>query len=645
MVAERFERFRLVSNKENIGYSRGVNRGIELSKGGMILVLNPDIVVGEGSIDNLVSFVNETPDAGIAGAKLLYPDGRLQYSCRSFYTIKALLLRRTFLGKLFPRARALREHLLMDYDHETPRRVDWILGACMMVRREAVEKVGRMDERFFLYFEDIDWCHRMKNQGWSVYYVPQSVMIHSYERSSAGSILRKPFVIHLLSMLRYYEKWNKVFYFLRRHRDGLKSAIFVLSDLAALNLSFFGAYYLRYIMQSLFVYELYPLDWYYYFMVFYNLMFMLTFLFGGLYRIHRETGFMEETLRVARSVFTVFAILLAATYLSRIRIYSRMVLFVQAVLSILAVPVFRWIIRCIHRELVKANFDLKRILLVGNRDEVDRLADSLSSSPELGIDIVGHIDDDPDSLGTVKDLARIVETFKVQEVIILPSYRHKGSLLPFMVHSRGRMIQVKVVSPLARFLGRGVHVEDLAGINVFSVDRGTVFLARRALKRLIDISAALILLLPVAFFSAVYRVYGKITGRVKFFIEARGPAGTKVISWPRAVKKDGKEAADIFKFEFCLLLIIGRLSLVGPPCPLPSWSVNGLGGDIYSFRPGITGKWRVSPSGDREETVEKEVFEIQNWSFTGEVVILARSLRAAFSGKYPEWFFENGRDS
>ncbi len=643
-VAGRFDTVRLVENGENVGYSRGVNQGIRLSAGRMILVLNPDIVVGEGSVDRLLAFMDRTPDVGIAGAKLVYPDGRLQYSCRSFYTLRALILRRTFLGKLFPRARSLREHLLMDYDHETPRRVDWVLGACMMVRREAIEQVGRMDERFFLYFEDIDWCYRMKQQGWKVYYVPDSVMIHRYERSSARSILRRPFLIHMLSLLRYYEKWNRIFYFLRRHRGALKAFVFVTSDLIAINLSFFAAYYLRDLLQPLFVNKLYPLEWYYFFILFCNLITLLTFLFSGLYRIRRETLWIDEFFRAARSIVLVLVIMTAATYLTRIRIYSRMVLLGQAVIGIIAVASFRHIVRSIHREFVRARFDLKRVLLLGARDETERFISTLAASPELGVDVVGHVNDDPDTLGTIRELPSIVERFKVQEVFILPSYQGGSMLLPFLMHSRGRMIQVRIVSPLARMLGSGVRVEEIGGLHVFSVERGGLFLFWSGLKRVIDFAAALILLPISAFFSAFYRLYGTMSRRVRFFRETRLWNGREV-HWPRGVKVGGGEVSDFLKYELFVLVLGGRLSFTGPPPALPSWPMGEIAGKTSMFQAGITGIWRISSSADWRTAIENEMLEMQNWSFTREIIILAQSIPALVAGTYPDWFYNDRRTS
>src|SRR5690349_21603271 len=140
---------RVIESPDNRGFAAGVNLGLAAASGSHLLVLNPDIVVHPGSIDALVDFLAAHPKAGLVAAKLLNPDGTLQPTCRTRYTLKTILLRRTPLGRLFPNDPTVREHLMVDYDHATPRNVDWVAGACMMVRREALDEVGPMDERYF----------------------------------------------------------------------------------------------------------------------------------------------------------------------------------------------------------------------------------------------------------------------------------------------------------------------------------------------------------------------------------------------------------------------------------------------------------------------------------------------------------------
>jgi len=637
-IATRFPDVRVQANRENTGYSRGVNEGIRLTSGRYVLVLNPDIEVREGSIDRLRDFMDSHPGAGIAGSKLVFPDGRVQDSCRAFYTMRALFLRRTFLGRLFPRARALREHLMTDFDHETARPVDWIIGACMMVRRSAIEEVGPMDERFFLYLEDTDWCFRMDQRDREVWYVPESVMVHHYRRSSAGSMLSRPFLIHLLSLMRYYEKWNAVFHFLRRHRDAIKSGVFVAADFLSINAAFLAAYYLRSALQPLFVYGLYPLDWYAIFIVFYNLLFFLTFAAVGLYRIRRETPAAVEVSAVIRSVLTVFAILLTATYLTRIRIFSRAVLLGQAFFTVITVSVSRRVLRRLHRELVRASFDLRRVVLAGTPVEAEGFAGFISDRGETGIDIVGRLGKGEGALGTLDDLPGLIDRFRIQELIVLPSAAESEDLEGLMTGEAPSRIGVRIVSPLAGITGRTAHTDSIDGMHMFSIERGAGRLFAGLVQRGLDIIAGLALLpLSVAVWVPL-RLLGASTGRIRFFTERR--AGAKgEFSFPRAVSAGGRELGDIARPLLFLQLLAGRVSLVGPPPVRPE---DGLPG--RTMRPGLTGHWRVEPEGSGAESLRREILILQDETITGRILLVARSVIPCLTGEYPDWFYSKGVD-
>jgi GT2 family glycosyltransferase len=634
MIRESFPRARVIANEDNRGYSKGVNQAFRESSGRYFLVLNPDIVVGEGAIDSLESFMDSHPGAGIAGSKLVFPDGTVQPSCRSFYTIRALLLRRTFLGKIFPRAKALRDHLMTDYDHAEAREVDWIIGACMIVRREAADEVGPMDERFFLYFEDTDWCYRMKQRGWQVWYVPDSTMVHLYERSSAKSVLSRPFLLHMLSLMRYYEKWNAVFHFFRRNRGTIKTLVFVIGDLIMINASFLASYYLRSWLQPLFSKGLYPLDWYTVFIIFYNALFLLTFASTGLYRIRRGTQFAEELSSVIRSVLLIFMILLTASYLTKVRIFSRAVLAGHAAFSVILVTGARRLVRRVHGALVAASFDLRRVLIAGSPSEAGSFAEAAAGAPASGIDIIGRIGEGEGALGGIDEMAGVVERFQVQELVVLPSAAGPGSIERIMTNPVSRSLRINIVSPAARVTGTDTRSEQVGGVYMFAVERGASFLITRAVLRVIDIAAGIVLL-PVCAFCRIPMALAAAAGGASLFTERR--AGVKGdFSWPRAVLRSGREASDLVKPLLALQLVAGRLSLTGPP-PMPA----GAGGRAAS-RPGISGAWRAGKSSRPENAVVDEILLLNNQTFTGRILLMVRSVIPCLSGRYPDWFHSKG---
>jgi hypothetical protein len=201
-----FPAIRVVAAAHNLGFAGGVNLGVRHARGRYVLLLNPDAILQPGALRRLADFLETTPEAGLAGPKLLDPDGSLQLSCRRFpgrWTVFAH--RYAWLTRALPGNPATRRYLLTDWDHASTRPVDWVSGACMLVRRAALAEVGGLDEGFFLFAEDVDLCKRLWAAGWHVYYVPEALAIHhvgiSARRDSARLVLARH-----RSMLRYHHK-------------------------------------------------------------------------------------------------------------------------------------------------------------------------------------------------------------------------------------------------------------------------------------------------------------------------------------------------------------------------------------------------------------------------------------------------------
>ena len=202
-IPTRYPAVGVIQNLRNHGFGAAVNMGFRRTSGTYVLVLNPDIEVRPDSIETLVEYMNSAPDVGLCAPKLLNPDGTLQYSCRTYYSIWTILLRRSVLGRLYPDHPSVRTHLMMDWNHESRREVDWVLGAALMLRRSALPAEGVMDERFFLYFEDVDLCLRLHKAGWKVVYDPGAVMIHHHQRASARRGLSRAKLEHVRSWIKF----------------------------------------------------------------------------------------------------------------------------------------------------------------------------------------------------------------------------------------------------------------------------------------------------------------------------------------------------------------------------------------------------------------------------------------------------------
>lgn len=207
MVKEMFPEVALIKNDENEGFSRANNRAIRASQGQYILLLNSDTVVLPGTLDTMFEFLEENPRVGAAGCKVVLPDGKLDLACRrSFPTPQNAMFQALGLSKLFPKSPLFAQYNLTYLDEDETYPVECIVGAFMMVRRETIEQVGLLDEAFFMYGEDIDWCYRIKQAGWEIYYYPRAKIIHYKGASSEKRRYRMIYEFHR-AMLIFYRKY------------------------------------------------------------------------------------------------------------------------------------------------------------------------------------------------------------------------------------------------------------------------------------------------------------------------------------------------------------------------------------------------------------------------------------------------------
>jgi GT2 family glycosyltransferase/lipopolysaccharide/colanic/teichoic acid biosynthesis glycosyltransferase len=643
LVRREFPWAKLIAGRDNLGYSKGVNVGIRDARARYLFILNPDTVVRRGTVAKLVEFMDSNPKAGIAGPKLVFQDGSVQPSCRRFYTFTVLVLRRTPAGKLFPNARPLREHLMLDFDHAATREVDWVLGAAMFVRREAVDSVGMMDERFFLYFEDVDWCYRMKQRGLNVYYVADAVVEHGYVRASAQAVINRSFIAHLASLLRYYEKWGAVAYLLKRYREVGKVLLFLLLDLVAFNAAFFSAYYLRVILADIFTNPIFPAIAYKRLIIFENLLFVFTFAAVGLYRIRRETKPVDELFDIGRAIIAASILLMTSTYLSQIRTYSRMVVAFLVPFAIIYTWLLRYGVRRLHRRLLTHKVDLKRACIVGPKSRAKEMELKLTQDDAMGIDVVGVIDTAGQSdgiltgtLGPLEDLARIVDRYRIQQVIVLPGAVGDEQLANVLTLARRRVVDVTVLTDYAGLAFHQARVTDLQGRPVILYPRDTRYAIDRVAKRALDLLVGAVFAVVSAPFYVVYSLYAFSKARKPFVVGERLGARGESIAVPVAGSGHSDGPSDFVNLPLFWLVVIGKMSIVGP-YPLRVQDARHLDGVARvrrDMRPGVTGTWRAGAGAvARDDLRVQDAAYVQNWSLVNDTKIFLATLEAMLLGR------------
>src|ERR1700687_1062682 len=190
LVRERFPDVLLIESSTNNGYGGAINRGAGVSRGRYLLMLNPDTEMREGAIECLAAVLDGNPDVGVAGPRLRSPNGSEQSSRRRFPSPLTALVESTVLQRLWPNSAALKRYYVADRPDER-QDVDWLVGACLLVRRSVFDAVGGFDERFTMYSEELDLCHRIRDRGYRVCFEPAAVVIHHEGRSSEQNMARR----------------------------------------------------------------------------------------------------------------------------------------------------------------------------------------------------------------------------------------------------------------------------------------------------------------------------------------------------------------------------------------------------------------------------------------------------------------------
>ncbi len=209
MVAEKYTWVKLIANADNKGFAAANNQAFALSGGDFVLMLNPDTEVKSGALKTLIDFFASHPQAAVVAPQLLNSDGSVQRSCRQFPTFVGMLYELIGLSRLFPasspRGIKFREYKMLDWNHDDERQVDQPEGACLMIKRAVLEQVGTLDEGFFMLFEEVDWCYRVKKAGFEIWFTPRAQVVHHY-----GQSIKQVKVAMILSSHRgLYRFWHK----------------------------------------------------------------------------------------------------------------------------------------------------------------------------------------------------------------------------------------------------------------------------------------------------------------------------------------------------------------------------------------------------------------------------------------------------
>lgn len=224
MVEKKFPQVNLIKNRFNVGFAKANNQAIRKSRGEYILLLNPDTIILGNTLKKMVDFLENHPQVGILGPKIINPDGSLQPSSRTFPTLMSQILILLKLHNFFPWLPPIKKYYMLNWDHSETREVDQVMGSCFMIRKKLIDKIGLLDENYWIWFEEVDFCKRAKIAGWEIWFLSDVSIIHHKARAfEQVSPIKKQIQLDR-SMLRYFKKFHS------------KPAYFILLSLCPLSI-------------------------------------------------------------------------------------------------------------------------------------------------------------------------------------------------------------------------------------------------------------------------------------------------------------------------------------------------------------------------------------------------------------------------
>ncbi len=612
LIREKFPEVKLIVNNKNLGFGKANNQALEIAKGKFILMINPDTLVREDTFNKMIEFFNSHPEAGLAGCKIMNPDGTLQLACRrSFPGPWTSFTKVTGLSHLFPKSKLFARYNLTYLDENKTYEVDAISGSFMMMRKEVYDKVGGFDEQFFMYGEDLDLCYRIQQSGYKVYYVHTTQIIHYKGESTKRSRLDETKVFydamhlfvkkHLSSsflvelILRTAIGVRKMFAFLGKRKLAILSA---LADFLLFDLCLLLAEKIYMSMSTWLGFDAHD------YLIIYTvpaLIHTVTASLSGVYR--------KDSLSVLRNFLAVaisFVILTSITFFFKQFAYSRAVVIISYSLLITLTTFWRFVVKLFFRIGIKADeISRSRTLIVGTESHAIQIANKIKQKRTEYHSVVGLIGkyhneignkiDSFEVVGSVENIKKIINEFDINEVIFSSKDLNYSEMMAVVADCHDEPVEFKISGTELEFIVGKTAVSMLDDIPLIEVHYNISSPLMRFIKRTFDIVAGLMVLLFI--YPFIY-----------------------------LISKVSKKKTDFRKFILGVPAVVaGRKSFVGP-------KEEHRDKRVYMGRQGLTGFWYIE--NDSNIDLEKlDFYYAKNQNIWLDFEILGRTFNKMWSKK------------
>ena len=500
-----FDNIRVIENNVNLGFAKANNIGVSAACGKYILILNPDTILQEDTIDKCIGFIKSRDDIGILSCKLVLPNGKLDLACRrSFPSSSVAFYRMIGLSKLFPKSKIFGKYNLTYLDENSTYEVDAVCGAFMLMTKELFCKVGGFDEEYFMYGEDLDLCYRIKNENLKVYYYSGTGIIHYKGESTKKSSIS--YVNNFYGAMRIFVEKN-----LKKSFKGMNFLIKILimyramiSYAKRIIIVVYPAFFdlilivLAMLLSIKMRFEFFPVEAYSFVIVFYSLVWLVTLSLSGVYK--KDNLF--SLIKPLNGILIGFFVNSSFTYFFNEFAFSRVVVIRTTAYSFLFLFLWRLFIKIILFARQKNLFTQENTVIVGKNDESERFLNKLKYKVDSEYNILGYIsgngvESGTDYIGNINNLKDIILSKSVKNLIFVKSVMSNQQILDLMWELKNFNLNYKILSADSELILGKSTLDKVDDIYLMQIEYNINKKFNIFVKRLFDVVAGFICLLLI----------------------------------------------------------------------------------------------------------------------------------------------------
>jgi O-antigen biosynthesis protein len=513
MVRRQFPRVKIISNTVNVGFAKANNIALKKTRGKFLLLINPDTIIQEDTIRVMIEFLRNHSEVGLAGCKILNPNGTIEPACRRSFPTPWVAFSKIFgLSRLFPQSKHFGKYNLTYLSPEETYPVEAVSGSFMMMRKETFEQVGGLDESFFMYGEDLDWCYRIHQAGWQIYYVHSTQIIHYKGESTRRSSIDE---IHTFydAMRLFVEKHvssSSLFLMILRMSIAFVSfAAFLNSILQPLKIAIFD--FIAVTIGLLLAEKIWTGRIFFYPAYAYPFVFSIPaiIIIGCLFVAGVYT---QRRMSISRSIVaTFFAYILISALIAFFRdfAFSRMIVAISGIFAMILIPGWRLVFRLLGKTTAQGRGTLfgKRTLIVGTDKDAIDLQKKIRTRVGEGYEIIGFVGTTHEHigemlngvkvLGSIDNVGKIIKKQKISDVIFAPQALSYTQILSVIGKSREQAVAFHLVPTTMEVIVGKASVDSLEDLPLVQIAYNIDKPIHRFTKRVFDLVFSGLLLITV----------------------------------------------------------------------------------------------------------------------------------------------------